>query len=42
VDDLKQMVSPLSPKVLEFRTPLEFRRKLADLVQEVEKTSAAN
>jgi hypothetical protein len=42
VDDLKKMVSPLSPKVLEFRSPLEFRRKLADLVQEVEKTSAAN
>ncbi|MCU1311419.1 MAG: hypothetical protein JWO20_2544 [Candidatus Angelobacter sp.] len=42
VDDLKKMVSPLSPRVLEFRNPLEFRRKLADLLQEMEKTSAAN
>jgi hypothetical protein len=40
VDDLKGMLSPLSPKILEFRRPLEFRRKLADLVQAVEKAAA--
>jgi hypothetical protein len=42
VDDLKGMLSPLSPKVLEFRHPLEFRRKLGNLVQAVEKASAVN
>jgi hypothetical protein len=42
VDDLKGMLSPLSPKVLEYRHPLEFRRKLGELVQAVGKASAAN
>ncbi|MCU1307250.1 MAG: hypothetical protein JWN45_1945, partial [Acidobacteriaceae bacterium] len=41
-DDLKKILSPLSPKVLGFTYPLEFRHKLGDLVHEMEKTSAAN
>jgi len=42
IDDLKGMLSPLSPKILEYKRPSEFRRKLGELVQAVEKASAAN
>jgi len=36
-DQLKGMLSPLSPKVLEFHDPLQFRQKLADLLNEIQR-----
>jgi hypothetical protein len=41
-DDLRKILSPLSPKAVKFADPLEFRHKLGDLVQEMEKASATN
>lgn len=35
-DDLKQMMSPLSPRVLGFDDPNQFRKKLADLLHDLE------
>jgi hypothetical protein len=40
-DDLKGVLSPLSPKKFEFREPREFRRKLAELVKALQKASEA-
>jgi hypothetical protein len=36
-DDLKGMLSPLSPRQLDFSTPEQFRSKLSDLMREIEK-----
>jgi hypothetical protein len=38
-DDLKQMITPLSPKVLSFDDPIQLRKKLADLLTELRKLS---
>lgn len=36
-DDLKGMLAPLSPKVLDFHDPAHFRQKLADFISEIQK-----
>jgi hypothetical protein len=36
-DDLKRMLSPLSPQELEFHDPMQFRKRLADLIEHIEK-----
>lgn len=39
IDDLSGMLSPLGPKVFEFNDPDHFRRKLADLIKEINATA---